>query len=337
MLKFVVLALGAVGARADKLQYFGVWELEKNTSTSPASVAPWANFAFTSDDPAYISRLHTEGGVRSLLRVDDALLCDDGAGTGRRLLCTDFAARWAALLASAVRPLLASGALFGVNFGDELAWRCVPYSNITAMVDAVRADLPRAAAGNGAAAILYYNEAYPVFTDGQCSAGGDFDPHRVNISYPSVPAGLDWLSVDYYPDEGTAAGVAPLYERFIYPKLLGAGQRVLFVPPAYGSRGNASVGERLCCSASTRDGANPPCGGNCTEALLQWASAAYDWARADERVVGLNPWHWATSGDQPQFEPGLSAMPVLRAAYEAVGAEIVSGRLADIDFQLLQK
>ncbi len=42
-----------------------------------------------------------------------------------------------------VRPRLASGALFGVFFGDELAWRCVTWDNITAMVDTVRADLPR--------------------------------------------------------------------------------------------------------------------------------------------------------------------------------------------------
>jgi hypothetical protein len=61
----------------------------------------------------------------------------------------------------------------------------------------VRADLPRGEA------ILYYNEAYPVIADEKCDTGGDFDPNRKNFSYPRVPEGLDWISVDYYPDEGT--------------------------------------------------------------------------------------------------------------------------------------
>ena len=134
------------------------------------------------------------------------------------------------------------------------------------------------------------------------------------------------------PDEGTAAGVRRLYETFIYPKL-GGHQSVLFVPPAYGSYGNRTIGNQLCCAPATRDGPNPPCAGNCTRALLQWAAACYDWARTDPRVVGLNPWHWDTrSATDPMFEPGLEGMPHLLAAYEAIGKEIVGGTLADIDF-----
>ena len=100
-----------------------------------------------------------------------------------------------------------------------------------------------------------------------------------------------WIQTVSRYDEGTAAGVRPLYEAFIYPKLSGH-QRVLFVPPAYGSYDNRTVGNRLCCAPATRDGPNPPCAGNCTRALLQWAATCYDWARTDPRVVGLNPWHW---------------------------------------------
>lgn len=134
-----------------------------------------------------------------------------------------------------------------------------------------------------------------------------------------------------YPDEGTAAGVQPVYERYIYPKMT-PDQRVLFVPPAYGAGGNRSMGDKLCCNSNTRDGANPPCAGNCTAALAQWAATVYEWARADPRVVGLNPWHWNTrSTTSGMFEPGLVGMPGLLQVYQAIGAEIVSGRLGDVD------
>ncbi len=101
-------------------------------------------------------------------------------------------------------------------------------------VSTVRSDLPRGKA------ILYYNEAYPVIAGGVvngtkyahiCDTGGDFDDHRVNISYPNVPDGLDWISVDYYPDEGTAPGARKLFENSLYP-LMSSNQMALFVPPA---------------------------------------------------------------------------------------------------------
>ena len=42
---------------------------------------------------------------------------------------------------------------------------------------------------------------------------------------------------------------------------------------------------KLCCSNSTRDGPNPPCHGDCSLAMLQWAKFSYDWARDDHRIV----------------------------------------------------
>jgi hypothetical protein len=126
----------------------------------------------------------------------------------------------------------------------------------------------------------------------KCDTGGDFDPNRTNFSYPRVPEGLDWISLDYYPDEGTLEGVPLLFKQHVYPKM-SAEQKALFVPPAYGS--DAADAERLCCNNSTRDGPNVPCHGDCSMALLQWAKGSYDWARKDSRIVGLNPWYAASS------------------------------------------
>ena len=226
--------------------------------------------------------------------------------------------------------MLEEKSLFGVFFGDELCWGCLPWQNLSTAVDTVRADLPRGDA------ILYYNEGYPVFAYSKCSTGGDFDKNRTNFSYPHVPTGLDWISLDYYPDEGTLLGAPKLYSEHVYPKMSGD-QRALFVPPAYGCN-TAACSNQICCNNNTRDGANVPCNGNCTIAMLQWAKGSYDWARSDPMIVGLNPWHFnvdspaGPSGLGGPFEPGLAGMPALLAAYKAIGKEIVSERQGDIDF-----
>ena len=69
--------------------------------------------------------------------------------------------------------------------------------------------------------------------------------------------------------------------------------------------------------------------------MLEWARGAYDWARTDERLAGLAPWHYystAKPGAGVAFQPGLSELPQLLAAWQAIGREIVSGRQGDIDF-----
>ena len=148
--------------------------------------------------------------------------------------------------------------------------------------------------------------------------------------YPSVPAALDWISLDYYPSEGTVAGTVELFQKLVYPKMA-AHQKVLFVPPAYSSDTPASR-NALCCHNQTRDGPNPPCLGNCTVAMLQWAKGIYDWARADVRVAGLNIWHYNSAATPGLYEPGLNQLPTVLAAWQHIGREIVSGRQADVPF-----
>ena len=184
---------------------------------------------------------------------------------------------------SVVLPMLKDKSLLGVFFGDELCWQCLSWQNLSTAVETVRADLPFGEA------ILYYNEAFPVFVGNKCSTGGDFDPNRTNFSYPHVPTALDWVSLDYYPDEGTLLGVSKLYEQHVYPKM-GPHQKALFVPPAYGCN-STKCSNQLCCSNSTRDGANVPCNGDCTVAMLQWAKGIYDWARSDPRIGRLRQTH----------------------------------------------
>ena len=298
------------------------------------------NFLSTSANTTTIRRYRAAGGGPALFPVHSTFFC--GA-----LLCPDYRQRWASLLASTIRPGLADKSLMGLHFGDEICWSCTPWSNLSAAVDAARLDLPRGTA------ILTYNEAYPVFVAGEaggyrqegglwqwsCDTANGAHPRRAapgmaNVSYPSVPAGLDWLSLDYYPSEGTVPGTIKLFQQRIYPKMA-AHQRVLFVPPAYGSDTRASR-DSLCCSNVTRDGANPPCGGNCTSAMLQWAEGIYSWARSDSRVVGLNVWHYDSAAAGGEYQPGLAGLPPVLKAWQAIGKEILGGTQRDLDWTTLE-
>jgi hypothetical protein len=348
MVPITLVAIATAGTTPfnPNLKYFSLWSVE---AESTAKLVSWVNFIFTSSDPALIRQHHAAGMGPSMIHVRSTFFC--GAS-----LCPDYESKWSTLLNTTIQPMLDEGSLMGIFFGDEICWSCTPWSNLSAAVDLVRASLPRGKA------ILYYNEAFPVLSDSVCDSGGDFhhkyavqrhslpaaamggNAHRrpmaglpfmtaacarrwVPIDYPRVPAGLDWVSLDYYPDEGTIAGAKQLYTEHLYPKMAD-GQLALYVPPAYGA---ATVADRnlLCCSNNTRDGPNPPCNGNCTLAMLQWAQGAYDWARTDERIVGLNPWHY-TSGDPARFQPGLNGMPAVLEAYQKIGQEIISGKQRDL-------
>ena len=169
------------------LRYFSTWF---SSSASPSTAAQWMNFMLTEYDAATIRKFHAAGLGPSLFMVRYALFCGAGSEpppTGPARLCPDYEVRWAQLLNATIRPMLAEGSIMGVNFGDELCWSCLPYSNLTAAIALVRRDLPRGTA------ILYYNEASPVLSEDVCQTPSG----HARLSYPAVPDGLDWVSVDY--------------------------------------------------------------------------------------------------------------------------------------------
>jgi hypothetical protein len=106
-----------------------------------------------------------------------------------------------------------------------------------------------------------------------------------------LPAGLDLISLDAYeltnstrlfddawwhaePRENRA-----LYKKFIYP-MLRPHQRVLLVPGLYGNA--STVLPRRTPDADLQD-----------ERLVLKLNEYWDWAKDDDRVIGLNPYHWA--------------------------------------------
>lgn len=311
------------------LQYFSVWEAQL-TGTAPNAVEQncdqqrgWLNFLFTSSNATTIRAYHAAGLGPGLFHVRATFYC----GGKLVVLCDDWEQRWQALLDTQITPLLDEGAIFGVFLGDEIVGGAGvgkdnkgPWNNLSAVVSKVRADLP-------SNTTLYYNEAATVIAQ-----------RGVYYYYPHVPTGLSWISLDMYANEGTAAGVKQVYSQRLYP-IMGPSMKALLVPPAYGFSGvgdgcasnTANCADTICCRKSTPYGSNPPCSGNCSRAMLQWARFFYDWAREDQHIVGVAPYHWETRSGQPAaFEPGLSDLSVVLHAYKQIGAEIVSGRQADL-------
>lgn len=316
-------AVAAAAAYNPNLRFFSVWQLN---AVAPAIARGWTSGMITSTNLTEILEWYDAGVGPSLLSVLWVLFEAGG-------LRPDWIESWAVAFAE-LQPHLLAGRVAGVFLGDELAWNCIPYSNITAAADLVRASIPR---GQG---IIYYNEAWPPFAaDGQ-RLWRHMCAHVELLEYPRVPASLDWFSIDYYPDEGTFAGAVKLVRQSVYP-LMSAEQSLVLVPPAYGA-GNASLSSLLCCAAHTRDGPNVDCHAVCATAMLEWALAAYDWARTDSRIVGIAPWRMdgapvvdnqctTVYACNASFAPGLVYMPDVLDVYRSIGAEIVRGTQADID------
>jgi hypothetical protein len=147
----LVLLIASVNALNSNLKFFSVWELE---SVQPKDALGWTNFLFTSANVSQIKEWSEAGVGPSLLYVYSVFFSDG-------MLRPDYEASWSQTF-SILEPLLKSRAVMGVFLGDELAWSCIPFSNISAVADLVRLSIPR---GSG---IIYYNEAFPPFVpDGQ--------------------------------------------------------------------------------------------------------------------------------------------------------------------------
>ena len=212
-----------------------------------------------------------------------------GAGTCglawvRRTLAWARTASWPRAAAAAPR-------VAGVMLGDELSGG-MNLGNYTAVAAAVHAAL------NGTEHFVYTNEG----THQYGPAG-----------WPSIPAGLDVISLDGYgvcePPDAAAGFCGPanaseaawhraFYEARLYPKLL-PHQRVAVVPGLFGCatpaqpggcERNASYGTARCTCAL--DGADLSAEGQARH-LVAKLDAFAAWAREDARLVGINPWHYA--------------------------------------------
>ena len=180
-----------------------------------------------------------------------------------------------------VRPLAERGVVVGVFVGDESCsgFSC-PYSNISAIVDAVRAAV---GGGSGRPPWIYDNEA------------GPWNPDSWGLArWPRIPPNLDLISFDWYvPDAGVQEVTVcrQKYERYLYP-LLGPAQRVMLVPYT------AGCDPSVCLAAECADPTLCPSPGqmDCPMELqaannVRRLRGYMDWALNDSRIAGFHPWH----------------------------------------------
>ena len=279
-------------------------------SADLSATAAFSNL-FQADSVADVQSAHA-AGQRVLLLTYDAFFT---SVPSRMVLRPDYEARWAALAAQAA-PLLADGSLYGFNLGDELIWNCLDPANLTVAADAVRASF--------ATAVIWYNEATPPLQSGIDSCGHT----GLNVT---VPSSLDIFSTDLYHMDGEVDGwveahVRPFYEAYIYPRLR-PGQQVMLVPGSFGSNVNHFPNGTYVCDKNCYD---EMCAADALDFLA--------WAKADPKVLAIMPWNWA--GCPPcngsrwtppdtccMDELGTDVMPLARAAWAAVGREIIGGAL----------
>jgi len=274
--------------KASHLSWVGFWGVE-----DVSLLTGWGNFYMT-HDVAQIQKAK-QLGIKIMYDLEDTFYTINAQSF--LVLKTNISLIWKQA-ESQIKPLYDSGLVMGFFMGDELTWNGLPYNDLVLSIEMVRASFPKPA-------IILYNEAYPVFTQ-------DINSHNQKIGYNTVPTALDWLSMDFYPDEGTFQDNINIYNTKIFPKM-NIGQSALYVPPGYATSQNEA---RYC---------GIP---NCTEAMLNWAVESYRWALLEQRIVGLYPWHYNsyTYAQLPGFEIGVESMPAVLAKWKEIGKAIITAK-----------
>ena len=182
-------------------------------------------------------------------------------------------------------------AIKGIFLGDEPCCNGVPVAEVAAVADFVKARV------NHTPAFLYLNECQRTFV-------GDDGPGTPALPAGSVmktvPRSIDYISADIYnaPGKG-AARTRKAYESLLYPAMAPS-QRVFLVPGLFG------------------DTTTPRA--QMDQILLDKLSSFWSWALDDERVAGLNPWHYTTEASlHNPYTLGAREFPRLRQELETIG------------------
>lgn len=116
------------------------------------------------------------------------------------------------------------------------------------------------------------------------------------LNYGSVPAAIDWYSIDFYAEDSQMWTYPQnvLYPSYVFPRLSTA-QCALVVPGAY-----AGTDQPISWYISFNQ---------------QTATAFLNWARNNPKVIGINPWYFS-------HEPGLGPRNSIAAGDNAQLASI---------------
>lgn len=189
---------------------------------------------------------------------------------------TGLAAGWQRNIAATVqaaRSRLVSGAVAGLFLGDEVVCGGVHVENLTAVAAYSKQQLLVAGVGHG---LVYVNECKLSFNN----------THRPYGIKGLLPAGLDLISFDAYQLSNLST-FAPtpwwlqepranraFVARELIPRMH-PHQRLMVIPGLYGND-SATAAEHAV--QDTR--------------LVAKLEAYWEWIKGDDRIIGLNPYHW---------------------------------------------
>ena len=278
---------------------------------SPSETAGFSNLNLRVETASEVVALTKQTGYPSLLDAYTSLWKRNGTNN-HLYLRPDYKAA-VAKFATAAKPLLANSSIIGFNLGDELSWSCLTPSDLANGAAELRSHFPRGGA------VIWYNEASgpldPTSRWRVPRPWGPADCPEIHESY-SIPAALDWFSVDIYhalenSSNFVVSQVKDFYEANIFPHL-SPEQRTVLVPGSFGCNRTMST-----CDAAAYDR-------QCTRDAHDFIA----WATADTRVVGVFPWHWAPC---PKCEVGdrggTRDLPATRFVWEEFGRKIKAGRV----------
>lgn len=253
----------------------------------PASMQGWNNFGFTQE--LTVIQNGARRGVFQLLDIGQLFFVEswfgpNGSWAGYQIR-DDYQQCWKAC-ADLVTPYIQHGQLGGFMMLDEACWNGVTIAELKASSNLIKETFPDC--------IIYLNEAGGPFIGGR-------DLLNAPVDYNDMPPGIDWISFDYYGP--SASQVRTWYEQDVYPKMF-PHQKALQVPAAYGqSTGSWSVDQW-------------------NAYMINNADTYYEWAKTDDRIIGIAPWHWCSYGDSGNWNLGTADMPELRNRWQDIGDEI---------------
>jgi hypothetical protein len=289
------------------LQYFGFWG-----PGSPSQMNTFTNLAFASTPSEAVQ--NGKHGIHSLVKLDDIFVNKTVRWHYR--LNRDYAARWAEYSLQ-LKPLIANKSALGFFLGDELLWNGLNFTEMVEYADCVRKTFP-----NGTA-IIYTNAAWPTLfptTPGEPTSAGDIGAVPQAQLWLHVPTAIDWWGVDLYPDQFSQEGALTVIHANVLRKFTTPTQRLVVIPPFYGSRANSTTNERRQLDCGDAD---------CDYAMVKWAQqfmrTYLNTSYADSsRVVAAMPYRWTSLGNGSGMrQQGGEELPRARDLWMTFGRVVV--------------
>lgn len=235
---------------------------------------------------------HTEYGMRGFLSIQKSDIWRTVASGHRNQNESGLQDGWMTSLKSVLttaEPYLRSGVLAGIFLGDERCCSGIPFTNVSAVADAVKRFLNRSAPK----ALVYLNECSTPFDDCQ-----KYNP-SISCWGATVPDSIDLISLDIYHhagqinpafrDPSTEVNTARKFvNAHVIPKL-NMHQRLLVVPGTFGDW-NASRSGAI---EEQQDG------------IVAKLNGFWAWAQSEPLIVGINCWHWLTIPGLYNRSPGI--------------------------------